>query len=61
MDIVHKFNIMFNYPPYRIMYAEMTDGKYYKTYNNSKNKIISEEISKEEYASQLLGFIIKNK
>jgi len=61
MDIVYKFNIMFNYPPYRIMYAYMSDKKYYKTYNNSKNKIVSEEISKEEYSAQLLDFIIKNK
>jgi hypothetical protein len=52
---------MFNYPPYRIMYAYMSDKKYYKTYNNNKNKVISEEISKEEYSAQLLDFIIKNK
>ena len=61
MNIVYKFNIMSNHPPYRIMYAYMSDNKYYRTYNNSKNKIISEEITKEEYASQLLDFIIKNK
>ncbi len=39
----------------------MSDKKYYKTYNNNKNKVISEEISKEEYSAQLLDFIIKNK
>jgi hypothetical protein len=61
MEIVYKFNMISNQPPYRVMYACMSDDKYYKTYNSSKNKIISEEITKEEYASQLLDFIIKNK
>lgn len=42
------------------MYAYMSDDKYYKTFNHM-DKIESVEISQEEYASQLLNFIVTNK
>ena len=60
MNIIYKFYIINNHKPYRTMYAYMSDDKYYKTFNHM-DKIESVEISQEEYASQLLNFIVTNK
>lgn len=60
MYIVNKFSITFNTQPYRIMYSLLSDGNYYKVFEE-KNEVITEEISQEEYASQLLNYIILKK
>lgn len=42
------------------MYSLLSDGNYYKVFEE-KNEVITEEISQEEYASQLLNYIILKK
>jgi len=42
------------------MFAHMSDDKYYKTFTH-KDIIQSVEISQEEYAANLLEFILTNK
>lgn len=60
MHIVNKFSITFKTHPFRIMYSLLSDGKYYKVFEKD-NVIVTEEISKEEYASQLINYIILTK
>lgn len=61
MYIINKFSIIFKSHPFRVMYSLLSDGKYYKVFENNDNVVITEEISKEEYASQLINYIILNK
>lgn len=58
--VKYKFHIY--YSPYEksYMYTELKDGRYAKTYNKN-DKIMSEYISEEEYASALLHHIITQK
>jgi len=42
------------------MYSLLSDGKYYKVFEMNK-EVLTEEISQEEYASQLLNYIILTK
>jgi hypothetical protein len=42
------------------MYSLLSDGKYYKVFEKD-NVVVTEEISTEEYASQLMNYIILNK
>lgn len=58
--IRHKFHIY--YSPYQksYMYTELTDGRYAKTYDKD-NKVISEYISFEEYASALAHVTLQSK
>jgi hypothetical protein len=60
MHIINKFSITFKTKPYRIMYSLLSDGKYYKVFEMD-NVIVTQEISTEEYASQLMNYIILKK
>lgn len=42
------------------MYSLLSDGKYYKVFEMD-NVIVTQEISTEEYASQLMNYIILKK
>ena len=56
----YKFHIY--YSPYEksYMYTELTEGRFAKTYDKN-GQVISEYISKEEYASALAHLILRAK
>lgn len=42
-----------------IMYAELYNGKYTKTFHNEINEIISDYITKNEYATALAHILLR--
>lgn len=56
-EIEYSFNLLYPYPPYRIMYALMDTGNHYKVCKPD-GQIQIEKILSEEYASALFTYIL---
>jgi hypothetical protein len=54
-----KFKVMFGNMKSPTMYAELHNGKYTKTFQNDNNEIISDFITKDEYAAALGHILLR--
>lgn len=54
-----KFKIIFGNMLSPTMYSELYNGTYAKTFQNENNEIVSEQITKNEYASALAHIILR--
>lgn len=57
--IKKKFKLMFGNLKSPVMYAELYNGKYTKTFQNENNEIVSEHITKDEYAAALAHILLR--
>ncbi len=55
--IINKFYLIYSESENPYMYTELKSGKYSKTYNKNE-KVISDYISKDEYAAALMNYIL---
>lgn len=57
--IKRKFKVMFGNMKSPIMYAELHNGKYTKTFQNEHGNIVSDFITKDEYAAALGHILLR--
>lgn len=57
--IKKKFKLMFGNLKSPVMYAELYNGKYTKTYQSDNNEILSDYITKDEYAAALAHILLR--
>jgi hypothetical protein len=57
--IKFKFKVMFNNLTSPVMYAELYNGKYTKTFLNDNKEITSDHITKNEYAAALAHILLR--
>ena len=54
-----KFKVMFGNMKSPTMYAELHNGKYTKTFQNEHGNIVSDYITKDEYAAALGHILLR--
>jgi len=57
--ITKKFKLMYGNLKSPVMYAELYNGKYTKTFQSDNMEILSEYITKDEYAAALAHILLR--